>query len=57
MFVCEHAQELSLKFPIKGQHKICKSNLFPTLVSMLFVRYIVFISCEDIGLVTLAGWP
>lgn len=27
VFVCENPQELHIKFPIKGKHKICKHRL------------------------------
>lgn len=26
VFICESAQELSIRFPVKGEHKICKSK-------------------------------
>lgn len=43
VFVCSEPQELPIRFPVKGDHKICKSNCFDFVdcIDGLIVFYLI----------------
>ena len=41
VFICTNPQELLVKFPMQGQHKICKFSMFTNLLFISLFNLIV----------------